>query len=132
MQNEKPVSIPLVFHFKLSKEMCPKTQEEMHYMSKVPYASTVGSLIYEMVCTRPDIAHAVGVVSRYKNNLGKEHWMVVKWILRYLRGTTNQALCFGGSNIALQGYIDVDMVGDRDNRRSAIGYVFTIGGTTVS
>ena len=58
--------------------------------------------------------------------------MAVKWILRYLRGTTNQALCFGGSNIALQGYVDADMVGDRDNRRSTTGYVFTIGGTKVS
>jgi len=81
--------------------VCPKTQEEMAYMSKVPYASTVGSLMYAMVYTRPTIAHAVGVVSRYMNNPGKEHWMVVKWILRYLRGTTNQALLFGGSNIAL-------------------------------
>ena len=59
----------------------------------------------------------MGDVSKYMNNLGKEHWMVVKWILRYLRGTTNQALCFGGSNISLQGYVDADMVGDKDNRR---------------
>ena len=81
--------------------MCLKTQEEMDYMSKVPYASTVGSLMYAMVYTRLDIAHAVGVVSRYMNNPEKEHWMAVKWILRYLRGTTNQALCFGGSNISL-------------------------------
>jgi len=66
------------------------------------------------------------------NNLGKEHWMAVKWILRYLKGTTNQALCFGGSNISLQGYVDEEMAGDRDNRRSTTGYVFTIGGTTVS
>jgi len=64
----------------------------MDYMSKVPYASTVGSLIYTMVCTRPNIAHAVGVVSRYMNNPGKEHWMAVKWILKYLKDTTNQAL----------------------------------------
>jgi hypothetical protein len=60
-------------HFKLTKEMCPKTQEEIEYMSTVPYSSAVGSLMYAMVCTRPDIAHAVGVVSRYMNNPGKEH-----------------------------------------------------------
>ena len=65
-------------------------------------------------------------------NPGKEYRMVVKWILRYLRGTTNQELCFGGSNIALQGYVDADMAGDRDNRRSTTGYVFTVGGTAVS
>ena len=67
--------------------MCPKTQEEIYYMSKVPYSSAVGSLMYAMVCTRPDIAHVMGVVSRYMNDLGKEHWMAVKWIFRYLRGT---------------------------------------------
>jgi len=64
MQNEKLVSTPFYIHFKLSKEMCPKTQEDVDYISKVPYASAVGSLMYAMVCTRPDIAHAVGVVSR--------------------------------------------------------------------
>jgi hypothetical protein len=96
MQNAKPVSTPLDNHFKLTKEMCPKTQEKIEYMSRVPYSSTVGSLMYAMVCTRPDIAHAVGVVSRYMNNPGKEHWEAVKWILRYLRGTTTHALCFGG------------------------------------
>ena len=95
MQDAKPVSTPLATHFKLSKEMCPKTQEDIEYMSKVPYQSAVGSLMYAMVCTRPDIAHAVGVVSRYMSNPGKQHWLAVKWILRYLRGTTSQALCFG-------------------------------------
>jgi hypothetical protein len=71
MQNAKPVSTPLASHFKLTKEMCPKTQEEIEYMSRVPYSSAVGSLMYAMVCTRPDIAHVVGVVSRYMNNPGK-------------------------------------------------------------
>ena len=112
--------------------MCPKTQEEIDYMSKVPYSSAVGSLMYAMVCTRPDIAHAVGVVRRYMNDLGKEHWMEVKLILRYLRGTTAQELCFGGSNIVLHGYVDSYMVGDKDKRRRTKRYVFTIGGTTVS
>ena len=46
-------------------------------MAKVPYASTVGNLMYAMVCIRPDIAHAVGVVSRYMSNPGKEHWKAI-------------------------------------------------------
>jgi hypothetical protein len=132
MQNEKPVSTPLASHFKLTKEMCPKTQEEIEYMSMVPYSSTIGILMYVMVCTRPDIAHAVGVVSRYMNNPFKEHWEVVKWILRYLRGTSTHALCFGGSYIVLQGYVDSDMVGDKDRRRSTTWYIFTVGGTKIS
>jgi hypothetical protein len=101
-------------------------------MSRVPYSSTVGSLIYVMVCTRLDIAHAVGVVSRYRNNPGKEHWEEIKWILGYLRGTATHALCFGGSDIVLQGYVDSYMTGDKDSRRSTRRYVFTIGGTIVS
>ena len=71
MQNAKLVSTPFSNHFKLSKEMFPKTQEEMDYMSKVPYASAVGSLMYVMVCTRLDITHTMGVVSRYMNNRRK-------------------------------------------------------------
>ena len=101
MQNEKPVITSLTIHFKLCKEMHPKTLEEIEYMSKIPYSSAVGSFMYAMVCTRPDIAHAVGVVSRYMNNLGKEHWKAIQWILRYLRGTTSHALCFGGSDTVL-------------------------------
>jgi hypothetical protein len=112
--------------------MCPKTQEEIEYMSRVPYSSAVGSLMYAMVFTRPDIAHAMGVVRRYMKNLGKEQWEAVKWILIYLRGTANHALCFRGSKIVLQGYVDSYMTGDKDNRRSTTGYVFTIGGTKVS
>ena len=64
MQNAKPVSTPLAIHFKLSKDMCPETQEEIDYMSQIPYLSTVGNLMYAMVCTRPYIAHPVGVVRR--------------------------------------------------------------------
>jgi hypothetical protein len=70
-------------------------------MSRVPYSSTIYNLMYAMVCTRLDIAHTVGVVSRYMNNLGKEHLEVVKWILRYLRGTATHALCFGYLDIVL-------------------------------
>ena len=73
MQNAKLVSTPLASHFKLSKEMCQKTKEEIDYMSRIPQSSAVGSFMYAMVCTRPDIEHAVGVVSRYMNNPGKQH-----------------------------------------------------------
>ena len=94
MENEKPVSTPLAIHFKLIKEMCLETHEEIDYMSRIPYSSVIGSLMYAMVCTRPNIPHAVGFVSRYMNNLGKEDWKAVQWTLRYLRGTTSHALCF--------------------------------------
>ena len=73
MENAKAVSIPLSSHLKLSKEMCPKTHKEEAKMSKVPYSSTLGSLMYAMVCTRSNIAHAVGVVSRYLSHPGVKH-----------------------------------------------------------
>ena len=76
--------------------------------------------MYAMVCTRPDIAHVVGVVSSCTNNPGKEHWKAVQWILRYLRVTTSHALCFGGSDTVLQGYVDIDMAGDKVNMRSTV------------
>ena len=78
MNEAKPVSTPLGSHFKLSKKQSPKTEEERDHMSKVPYASTIGSLMYAMVCTRPNIAHAVGVVSRFMSRPGKQHWEAVK------------------------------------------------------
>ena len=79
MENVKDVSTPLPGHLKLTKEMCPKKKEEEDKMSKEPYASAVGSLMYAMVCTRPDIAHAMRVISRYMSHPQIEHWHAVKW-----------------------------------------------------
>lgn len=83
-------------------------------MKKVPNALIVGSLMYAMVCTRSDITHAMGVVSRMMSNLDQEYWRAVKSIFRYLRGTTGHALWYGGDDVVLRGYIDTDMVGDTD------------------
>ena len=101
-------------------------------MTLVPYASTIGSLMYAMVCTRPDIAHAVGVVSKYMANHGKEHWEAVKWLLRYLRGTSSTSLCFGKGKVTLQGFVDAAICWDVASSKSTSGYIYTIGGTAVS
>lgn len=101
-------------------------------MEKIPYASAVGSLMYAMVCTRPDISHAVGVVSRYMSNPGFEHWNAVRWILRYLVVTKDMALCYTGADIQLRGFVDSDMAGDIDSRKSTTGYVFTLGSAAIS
>ena len=65
-------------------------------MSDVPYASSIGSLMYAMVCTRPNISHAMGFLRRYMSKLGKEYWIVVKRVFRYLYGTIDQTICFQG------------------------------------
>ena len=131
----KPVSTPLAPHFKLSASLSPTTDADREFMSKVPYASAVGSLMYAMVCTRPDISQAVSMVSRYMHSPGKEHWQAVKWILRYILGTVDVGLLFQrrvevGKNVV--GYVDSDFAGDLDKRRSTTGYVFTLAGGPVS
>ncbi|GJR15593.1 retrovirus-related pol polyprotein from transposon TNT 1-94 [Tanacetum coccineum] len=101
-------------------------------MAKVPYASAVGSVICTMVCTRPNIAHAVGVVSRFMSNLGREHWEAVKWLLRYLKGTSKATLCFSRKEVVLEGFSDSNYGGCLDSGKSTTGYVFTVGGIAVS
>ncbi|KAF2297073.1 hypothetical protein GH714_016349 [Hevea brasiliensis] len=65
MNNAKLVNVPFATHFKLPVDMSLKIDEEMEHMSSVPYSSTVGNIIYAMVCNRLDISHVVSIVSRY-------------------------------------------------------------------
>ena len=123
MENANAVSTPPSTPFKLSVKHNPSNEAEKAYMNRVPYASAVGSLMYAMVCTRPDIAHVVGTVSQFLSNLGREHWNAVKWILRYLHGTIDMKLCFGGDKPNLVGYLDSDIVGDIDSKKSTSGYL---------
>jgi len=137
MQDSKPVKVPIPIGVKLSAEQCPKTQEEEEDMSHVPYASAVSSLMYVMVCIRPDIAHAVGVLSGFMSNPGKEHWTTVKRVFRYLHGTSDYGLCYQGRLrldrvLDIRGFNDADWAGDLDQRRSTSGYVFNLFGGVVS
>ena len=84
MQNSKKWLLPFRHGVSLSDDQRPKSQEEENMMS-VPYASAVGSLMYAMLCTRPDIYYSIGMVSRYQSNSGPKHWQAVKHILKYLR-----------------------------------------------
>ena len=70
MAEARLVTTPLAGHFKLSSKLCPQSPEEEEKMSRVPYASVVGSLIYTMVYTGPDLAYAVSKVSQFMSNLG--------------------------------------------------------------
>ena len=88
--------------------------------------------MYAMVCSQPDIAQAVSMVSRYMANPGKQHWDAIKWHLRYLKGTSDVCLKFGIDDIGLIGNCDSDFAGDLDGRKSTWGMVFTLGGTVIS
>ena len=133
MQDNKLVKVPIPVGVKLFAEQCPKTQEDEEDMSHVPYASAVVSLMYAMVCTRPDIAHAVGVLSRFTLKLGKEHWTTVKQVFRYLHGTSDYGLCYQGRLgldrvLDICFFVDANWVGDLDQRRYTSGYVFNLFG----
>lgn len=69
----KSISTPLASHFKLSELQLPQFEDEVQHMSKFPYANTIGSIMYAIVCTRPNIAQSISVVSRYMANLGLRH-----------------------------------------------------------
>eukprot|EP00253_Pinus_taeda_P006324 PITA_06324 len=135
--DSKLVKVPIPVGVKLSDEQCPKTQEEEEDMSRVPYASAVNSMMYAMVCTRPDISHAVGVLSRFMSKLGKEHWTTVKWVFRYLCGTSDYGLCYQGRPrldrmLDIHGFVDAEWAGDLDQRSSTSRYVFNLFGGAVN
>jgi ATP-binding cassette subfamily B (MDR/TAP) protein 1 len=73
MPDGKKVTTPIAPHFKFSSTQCPVTDEDIEYMSRVPYSSAVGSLMYVMVCSRPNLSYDRSLVSRYMANPGKEH-----------------------------------------------------------
>ena len=132
MQDSKKGFLPFRHGIHLSKGMSPKTEEERKKMRNYPYASAVGSLMYAMLCTRPDINYAVSVVSRYQSNPGPEHWIAVKHIFKYLKRTKHYCLVFGGENLVVEGYTDSDFQTDVDVRKSTSGFVFTLGKGAIS
>ena len=96
------------------------------------YSELVGSLLYLSVCTRPDIAQAVGVLARHMARPSMEHWTAAKAVLRYIAGTPNQGITFRKSSTTLEGYCDADYAGDLDTRRSTTGFVFILSGGAIS
>nr|KYP72642.1 Retrovirus-related Pol polyprotein from transposon TNT 1-94 [Cajanus cajan] len=135
MHQSKPVNTPLGSLSKLSISQVPKTEEERIKMESVPYASGVGSVMYGMVCCRPDLAYAISLVSRFMANPGQLHWNALKWLFRYLNGTLGCGLRFKRSHTegdAVIGYVDADFAGCLDTRKSLTGYVFTMFGSAVT
>ncbi|GJR53533.1 putative RNA-directed DNA polymerase [Tanacetum coccineum] len=90
MENSKKGNLPLHHGIKISSDLCPNTDDELDKMSHVPYASAIGSIMYAMTCTRPDVYFALSMVSRHQQNPSEGHWTVVKNILKYLRNTKDR------------------------------------------
>ena len=77
------------------------------------------------------MAYSLVVVSGYQSDLDKDHWKVIKTILKYLRNTKDQWLVYGESDLKLMGYTDSSFLSNHDDNRSVSGYVFTLNGGAV-
>jgi hypothetical protein len=133
-EHSRPVSTPLDPSISLSK-VESMSQEEKEYMSGVPYLSAVGSLMYLAIGTRPDIAYAVGLLSRFNSCPAKVHWKAIQRVFQYLKGTSDFCLEFGPSTVGgvtLSVFSDSDYAGDTEKARSTSGYASFIGASCVN
>ena len=126
MTESKGTSTPSLAGLRLSK-VGTHLDTSMH-----PFREVVGGLLYLAVCTRPDIAQAVGVVARYFNAPTGVHWTALRHILRYIKGTVDMGIIYSASEPGMTGYSDADYAGDIDTRRSTTGYAFMMNGGAVS
>jgi hypothetical protein len=134
MSDCKPVSTPMTPGLQLTKGMGPKTEEDISAMSSIPYLSDVGSLFFAAIFTRPDIAFAVGYLARFNSNPGPAHWVAVKHLFRYLKGTLDYKLVYTPDLLQqpFVCYSDADYGGDKDNGKSTGGYVIKVGTGAIS
>ena len=85
MEQSKKEFLPVLQGVKLSKTQSPTTAENRKRMKVIPYASAIGSIMYAMLCSRPDVCLAISLAGRYQSNPGVDHWTSVKNILKYLK-----------------------------------------------
>ena len=85
-------------------------RSEEQFMSRVPYASAVGSLMYAMLCTRPDICFAVGIVSMFQSKPRPDHWMAVKYIFKYLKRTRDSMLVYSGGDLTRDNTLGIQIL----------------------
>ena len=135
---------PMATGLRLSKADCPaeKPAEPLLVDGKHTYASAVGAIMYAMLGTRPDLAFAVGLLTRFNSNPGQRHVGALKRVLRYLKASIHFQLTYGresswssGSNaslLAVLGHCDSDWGSSIDDRRSVAGTVFTVAGGAVT
>lgn len=123
--NCKPGSTPLIPGIKLT---CGDKEMSSDELAQVPYRELVGSLIYLANTSRPDIAFATGILSRFNANPKKEHWQAAKHVLRYLKQTQNFGIIFRKTSESLKAFVDADWAGDIDSRRSHSGNTLILAG----
>jgi hypothetical protein len=101
-------------------------------VDQTQYAQIIGSLLHLMNFSRPDIAYAVGRLSRYTHSPNQDHWEALVKVMKYLRGTMNFGLVYSGFPVVLEGYSDANWISDSEETKSTSGYVFTLGGGAIT
>jgi hypothetical protein len=102
-------------------------------MIKVSYASAIGSIMYTMISTRPDVSYAISAMSRHQADPGEDHWTTVKGILKYLRRTKYMFLVYGGKEeLVVTGYTDASFQTNPNELKSQSCFVITKNGKSVS
>ena len=134
MRGAKPASLPLSSQLLVNLKQKAKTEIEIKEMEGKPYANAIGSVMYSMVCTRPDLAYSISVLSRFMGDPGKHHWTAMKWMLRYVAMTTGYGLKFkkNSDTVQVEGFVDADFAGDRVERKSTTSYIFLVSGNCIS
>jgi hypothetical protein len=132
MSNAKPTRTPMDPGLRLSPTDIPTTSEDKQEASKFPYREIIGSCMYLMTCTRPDIAYAVGQLSRFNDCHSRQHHNAVKHLLRYLRGTTDKGITYGPISTEPLGFSDASYGSDLILGRSITAYVFFMAGGPIS
>ena len=131
LSDAKPHDVPMKPKIIYSKKSAPTTPEEHLRMKNTPYREAVGSLMYAAVATRPDIAFAVSTLSQFLDNPGDLHWQAVKNVFRYLAGTKDSELTYGGERHDIEGYSDADGA-TQEHRHAISGYTFIFDGGAIS
>ncbi|GJY96106.1 hypothetical protein Tco_0512467 [Tanacetum coccineum] len=134
MDNSKGGYIPMQEKLNLNKTQGASTPEEVKRMQNIPYALAVGSIMYAMRCTRPDVVFVQNITIHFQQNPGKPHWTAVKTILKYLRNIKDMFLVYGGNpeaELRVNCYCDAGFETDRDDTKSQTGYVFILNGGAV-
>ena len=117
MKDCSPSVAPIMKGDRFNLNQCPKNDFEREQMKNILYTSVVGNLMYAQVCTRPDIAFAVGVLGRSPSNPGIDHWRAAKKVMRYLQGIKNYMLMYRQTNnLDVIGYLYSEFVGCVDSR----------------
>ena len=132
MDGTKRDYLPMSQDIHLSKKISLKIPEERKRMSSVPYTSTVGSIMYAILCTKPDVTCTLGIASHFQTDPEEDHWKAVKNIFKYLGRTKDIFLVYGGSNLKLGGYSDFSFQSNPNDSKSTSGYIFTLNSRVVS